>query len=49
MLKKYRKTLIITTIITLLPVLAGVIMWSKLPEQFPIHFNAAGEVDGWSS
>ena len=49
MLKKYRKTLIITTIITLLPMLAGVILWNKLPEQFPIHFNAAGEVDGWSS
>ncbi|MBQ3156237.1 MAG: SdpI family protein [Clostridia bacterium] len=49
MLKKYRKTLIITTIITLLPMLAGIILWNKLPEQFPIHFNAAGEVDGWSS
>ena len=49
MLKKYRKTLIITTIITLLPMLAGVILWNKLPEQFPIHFNTAGEVDGWSS
>ena len=49
MFKKYRKTLVITTIITLLPMLAGVILWNKLPEQFPIHFNAAGEVDGWSS
>ena len=49
MFKKYRKTLIITTIVTLLPMLAGVILWNKLPEQFPIHFNAAGEVDGWSS
>lgn len=49
MLKKYRKTLIIGTIVTLLPMLAGVILWGKLPEQFPIHFNAAGEVDGWSS
>ncbi|MBQ3483878.1 MAG: SdpI family protein [Clostridia bacterium] len=49
MFKKYCKTLIVTTIITLLPMLAGVILWSKLPEQFPIHFNAAGEVDGWSS
>ena len=49
MLKKYRKTLIITTIITLLPMLAGINLWNKLPEQFPIHFNAAGEVDGWSS
>ena len=49
MLKKYRKTLIITTLITLLPVLAGLILWDKLPEQFPIHFNVSGEVDGWSS
>ncbi len=49
MLKKYRKTLIITTIITLLPMLAGVILWNKLPEQMPMHFNAAGEVDGTAS
>ena len=49
MFKKHLKTLIITTIVTLLPMLAGVILWTKLPEQFPIHFNAAGEVDGWSS
>ena len=49
MLKKYSKTLIITTVIILLPVLAGVILWNRLPEQLPIHFNAAGEADGWSS
>ena len=49
MFKKHLKNLIITTIVTLLPMLAGVILWNKLPEQFPIHFNAAGEVDGWSS
>ena len=49
MLEKYKKTLIIATVIILLPVLAGVILWDRLPEQFPIHFNAAGEVDGWSS
>ena len=46
MLKKYRKTLIITTIIALLPMLAGLILWNRLPEQIPMHFNAAGEVDG---
>ena len=49
MLKQYRKTLIITTIIILLPILAGIILWNQLPQQFPTHFNAAGEVDGWSS
>jgi len=49
MLQKYKKTLIITTIIILLPMLAGIILWNKLPEQFPTHFNAAGEVDGYGS
>lgn len=49
MLKKYSKTLIITTIVILLPVLAGVILWNRLPEQLPTHFNVAGEADGWSS
>ena len=49
MLKKYRKTLIITSIIALLPVLAGIILWDRLPEQLPMHFNAAGEVDGWAA
>ena len=49
MLKQYRKTLIITTILILLPMLAGIILWNQLPQQFPTHFNAAGEVDGWSS
>ena len=48
MLKKYRKTLIITTVIILLPVLAGLILWDRLPEKLPRHFNAAGEVDGWA-
>ena len=48
MFKKYRKTLIITTVISLLPVLAGLILWDRLPEKLPMHFNAAGEVDGWA-
>ena len=49
MIKKNLKTLIITSIIILLPILAGVILWDKLPEQIPTHWNANGEVDDWSS
>ena len=49
MIKKNLKTLIITSIVILLPILAGVILWDKLPEQIPTHWNANGEVDGWSS
>lgn len=49
MIKKYWKVLAITSIVSLLPILAGVILWNQLPEQMPTHWNAAGEVDGWSS
>ena len=49
MIKKNLKTLIITSIILLLPILAGLYLWNTLPEQVPSHWNANGEVDGWSS
>ena len=49
MIKKNLKILIITSVVILLPVLAGVVLWDTLPEQIPTHWNAAGEIDGWSS
>lgn len=49
MIKKHLKLLIITTIITLLPIAAGLILWQQLPEQVPTHWNINGEVDGWLS
>lgn len=49
MIKKNLKLLIITSIIIILPILAGIILWNQLPAQMPTHWNAAGEVDGWSS
>lgn len=49
MLKKYKKTLILTTILLLLPMLAGLLLWNRLPEQVPMHWNFEGEVDDWGS
>ena len=49
MIKKHLKVLIVTSLAILLPILAGVILWNQLPEQIPSHWNASGEVDGWSS
>ena len=49
MIKKYIKTLIITSIVILLPVVAGIILWNQLPAQIPTHWNAAGQVDQYSS
>jgi uncharacterized membrane protein len=49
MIKKNLKTLIITTAVILLPILAGLILWDKLPEEIATHFNAQGLADGFSS
>ena len=48
MIKKNLKTLIITSIIILLPIIAGLILWHSLPDQMPMHWNAIGEVDGFA-
>ena len=49
MVKKYLPIIIITALLTLLPIVAGVILWDKLPDQIATHFGPSGEADGWSS
>ena len=49
MIKKNLKTLIITSIVILLPMVAGLVLWNRLPDEVPFHWNAAGEIDGWAS
>ena len=40
-------TFILSTLLCFGLMIYGLVMWNKLPEQMPIHFNAAGEVDSW--
>ena len=47
-MKNIWKTLVITSLIILLPVVAGVILWDQLPEQIPTHWNAVGQIDDYS-
>lgn len=47
-MKEYRKLLIITTLITLLPIMAGLILWNQLPDQIATHWGADGQANGWS-
>ncbi len=49
MIRKNLKALIIASIVILLPMVAGVLLWDKLPAQIPTHWNAKGQIDGWSS
>ena len=48
MIRKNWKILVITSVMILLPILAGVLLWNQLPAQIPSHWNAAGEIDGWT-
>ena len=49
MIKKYLKTLVITSIITLLPIIFGIFYWDVLPDEIATHFGANGTPDGFSS
>lgn len=46
---KNKFTIIITSVIVLIPMLVGVAFWDVLPEQVAIHWGASGEPDGWCS
>ena len=48
MIKRNIGKLILTSVIILLPVAAGLILWDKLPETIATHWNAKGEADGYS-
>lgn len=48
MIKKNKWQLMISSIIILLPIVAGLLIWNYLPEQIAIHWGVDGEPDGWS-
>lgn len=49
MIKKHIKTIIITSILILAPMLVGIILWDKLPAQVPTHFDVNNQPDSYSS
>lgn len=49
MIKNNKWTLIITTLVMLLPMVVGLLLWQQLPEQIPSHWGIHGEVDGWAN
>lgn len=48
-LRKHKKMLLITSLITILPMLIGLLLWDKLPDEIATHFDINGTPDGWSS
>lgn len=49
MWKTHKTMIILTLILTLLPMVAGVILWDKLPEVMATHWGVDNEPNGWMS
>ena len=49
MLKVNKKTMIITSIVILLPIVIGLIFWKRLPDVMATHFGTDNEANGFSS
>lgn len=49
MIKRNIKRLILTSIIMLIPMVVGLLLWNRLPELVPSHWGIDGQVDSWSS
>lgn len=49
MLRKHRVLIIITSFITLLPILIGILCWNRLPDTIATHFASDGTPNGFSS
>lgn len=49
MIRKQTKTLILFSLLTLLPILVGLILWDRFPEQMTTHWGLDGQPDGWGS
>ena len=44
-----KSLIIVTCIMTLLPMGIGLLLWNRLPDLLPTHWNFAGEIDGYQS
>lgn len=42
---KNKSAVIVSLFVILLPMLVGVVLWNKLPDELAIHFNAEGAAD----
>ena len=49
MKKIEKRTVLLTSIITLIPIVIGLLLWDKLPDVIPTHFGMDGTPNGWSS
>lgn len=48
MVKTNKKKLILSSVMILLPIVIGLLLWNKLPDRITTHWGIDGQADGWS-
>ena len=48
MILKHKKLLAVTSLLTLLPIPIGLLLWNRFPETMAIHFGLTGQADGYA-
>lgn len=49
MILKNKKALVLSSLLTLLPILVGLLLWNRFPEQMVAHWGLNGQPDGYGS
>ena len=49
MILKNKKALILSSLLILLPIPVGLLLWDRFPEQMAIHWGINGQADGYAS
>ena len=48
-MKEYRGKIILTSVVTVLPIVIGLLLWNRLPDMIAAHFTFDNVANGWSS
>ena len=49
MIRQHKKMVVFTSIVTLLPIVIGLLLWKQLPDSVATHFGADNQPNGYSS
>lgn len=48
-MREYRKRMILTSVVTIIPMFVGLLLWNELPDTMATHFGSDNTPNGWSS
>lgn len=49
MIRQNWKSLLASSLLVLLPIAVGLLLWDRLPDTLPTHWGIDGQADGWST